>query len=143
VSEVSSGTQGTELRERPLGEVAQDLTRDLSLLVRQEVELAKSEMAQKGRVAAPGLGMIGGAGVVGLMAAGAVTAFLILALSIVLDEWLSAMIVGLALAGAAYVLAKRGKERVAEAGSPLPEQTIETVKEDVEWTKTRATSARK
>jgi hypothetical protein len=53
------------------------------------------------------------------------------------------MIVGLALAGAAYVLAKRGKERVAEAGSPLPEQTIETVKEDVEWTKTRATSARK
>jgi hypothetical protein len=140
---MSSPNQGTELRERPLGEVAQDLTRDLSLLVRQEVELAKSEMAQKGRVAAPGLGMIGGAGVVGLMAAGAVTAFLILALSIVLDEWLSAMIVGLALAGAAYVLAKRGKERVAEAGSPLPEQTIETVKEDVEWTKTRATSARK
>ena len=51
--------------------------------------------------------------------------------------------VGLALAGAAYVLAKQGKERVEEAGSPLPEQTIETVKEDVEWAKTRATSARK
>ena len=138
-----SGNQGTELRERPLGEVAQDLTRDLSLLVRQEVELAKAEMAKKGRVAAPGLGMIGGAGVVGLMAAGAFTALLILALSIVLDEWLSALIVGVALAGTAYVLAKQGKERVDEAGSPLPEQTIETVKEDVEWAKTRATSARK
>jgi hypothetical protein len=143
VSAVSGGNQGTELRERPLGEVAQDLTRDLSLLVRQEVELAKAEMAKKGRVAAPGLGMVGGAGVVGLMAAGALTAFLILALSIVLDAWLSALIVGAALAGAAYVLAKRGKERVEEAGSPLPEQTIETVKEDVEWAKTRATSARK
>jgi cbb3-type cytochrome oxidase subunit 3 len=140
---MSSGNQGPELRERPLGEVAQDLTRDLSLLVRQEVELAKAEMAKKGRVAAPGLGMIGGAGLVGLMAAGAFTAFLILALSIVLDEWLSALILGVALAGAAYVLAKQGKERVEEAGSPLPEQTIETVKEDVEWAKTRATSARK
>jgi hypothetical protein len=51
--------------------------------------------------------------------------------------------VGVALAGAAYVLAKQGKERVEEAGSPFPEQTIETVKEDVEWAKTRATSARK
>jgi hypothetical protein len=140
---VSSGNERTGLRERPLSEVAQDLTRDLSLLVRQEVELAKSEMAKKGRVAGPGLGMIGGAGVIGLMAAGALTAFLILALSIVLDEWLSALIVGVALAGAAYALAKQGKERVEEAGSPLPEQTIETVKEDVEWAKTRATSARK
>jgi Putative Actinobacterial Holin-X, holin superfamily III len=143
VSDVSGRDEGTELRERPLGEVARDLTQDLSLLVRQEVELAKAEMAQKGRVAAPGLGMIGGAGVVGLMAAGALTAFLILGLSIVLDEWLSALIVGVALAGAAYVLAKRGKERVEEAGSPVPEQTIETVKEDLEWAKTRATSARK
>ena len=140
---MSSNDQGTELRERPLGEVARDLTRDLSLLVRQEVELAKSEMAEKGRVAAPGLGMIGGAGVVGLMAAGALTAFLVLVLSIVLDEWLAALLVGLVLAAVAFLLAKQGKERVEEAGSPLPEQTIETVKEDVEWAKTRATSARR
>jgi cbb3-type cytochrome oxidase subunit 3 len=140
---MSSNNQGTELRERPLGEVARDLTRDLSLLVRQEVELAKSEMAQKGRVAAPGLGMIGGAGVVGLMAAGALTAFLVLVLSIVLDEWLAALLVGLVLAAVAFLLAKQGKERVEEAGTPVPEQTIETVKEDVEWAKNRATSARK
>jgi cbb3-type cytochrome oxidase subunit 3 len=140
---MSSNDQGTELRERPLGEVARDLTRDLSLLVRQEVELAKSEMAKKGRVAAPGLGMIGGAGVVGLMAAGALTAFLVLVLSIVLDEWLAALLVGLVLAAVAFLLAKQGKERVEEAGTPVPEQTIETVKEDVEWAKNRATSARK
>ena len=140
---MSSNEQGTQLRERPLGEVARDLTRDLSLLVRQEVELAKSEMAEKGRVAAPGLGMIGGAGVVGLMAAGALTAFLILVLSIVLDEWLAALLVGLILGAVAFLLAKQGKERVEEAGTPVPEQTIETVKEDVEWAKNRATSARK
>jgi hypothetical protein len=110
--------------------------------VRQEVELAKAEMTQKGRIAAPGLGMIGGAGVAGLMAAGALTAFLILVVSIFLPEWASALIVGAALAAVAFVLAKQGKERVGEAGAPVPEQTIETVKEDVEWAKTRATSAR-
>ena len=138
-----STNRGAELRERPLGEVARDLTRDVTLLVRQEVALAKAEMAQKGRVAAPGLGMIGGAGVVGLMAAGALTAFLIIGGSIFLPEWLSALIVGAVLAAVAYVLVKQGKERVEEAGAPVPEQTIETVKEDVEWAKTRATSARK
>jgi VIT1/CCC1 family predicted Fe2+/Mn2+ transporter len=133
----------TERREQPLGEVARDLTRDLSLLVRQEVELAKAEMSQKGRAAAPGIGMLGGAGVVALAAAGAITAFLILVLALFLPEWLAALIVGVVLAGVAYVLLKTGKERVEEAGKPVPEQTIETVKEDVEWAKTRASSARR
>lgn len=140
---MSDHNGGTQLRDRPLGEIAQALTRDVSLLVRQEVELAKAEMKQKGRVAAPGLGMIGGAGVVGLMAAGALTAFMILVLALFLDAWLAALIVGAALAGAAYLLAKQGAGRVARAGSPIPEQTIETVKEDMEWAKIRATSARK
>jgi len=139
----SNGDSTSELRERPIGEVAKDLTRDLSLLVRQEIDLAKSEMAQKGRVAAPGLGMIGAAGVAGLMAAGAITAAAILVLAIFLAEWLAALIVGAGLAAAAYVMARQGKERVEQAGSLLPEQTIENVKEDVEWAKNRATSARK
>ena len=143
MSTVSSNNQDAELRERPLGEIARDLTRDVSLLMRQEVELAKAELTQKGRTAAPGLGMIGGAGVVGLMAAGALTAFLVLVLSVFLPEWASALIVGAVLAAAAYLLVKQGKERVEEAGAPIPKQTIETVKEDVEWAKTRATSARK
>ena len=52
------------------------------------------------------------------------------------------LIVGAALAAVAFVLVKQGKERVGEAGAPIPEQTIEAVKEDVEWAKTRATSAR-
>jgi VIT1/CCC1 family predicted Fe2+/Mn2+ transporter len=132
-----------DLRDRPLGEVARDLTKDLSLLVRQEIELAKAEMSQKGRTAAPGIGMLGGAGVVALAAAGALTAFLILVLAIFLPEWLAALIVAAVLGGVAYLLMKQGKERVEEAGKPVPEQTIETVKEDVEWAKTRASSARK
>jgi len=131
------------LRERPIGEIAGELTRDLSLLVRQELELAKAEMAQKGKTAVPGLEMLGAAGAAGLVAAGALTASAVLVLAIFLPSWLAALVVGAVLAAAAYLLAKRGKEQVAKAGAPIPEQTIETVKEDMEWAKTRATSARK
>ena len=131
-----------ELRDRPLAEVAKNLTSDVSLLVRQEIELAKAEMAQKGRTAAPAIGMFGGAGIVALCAAGALTAFAVLVFSIFLPEWAAALIVGAVLAAVAVALVRQGKERVAEAGKPIPEQTIETVKEDVEWTKTRASSAR-
>ena len=100
-------------------------------------------MTAKGRAAAPGLGMIGAAFVAGLMAAGAMTACAVIVLAIFLPDWLSALLVGAALATAAYGLATRGKKTVARAGSPVPEQTIETVKEDVEWAKTRAASARR
>jgi len=139
----SESDMQSDQRERPIAEVAKDLTSDLSLLVRQEIELAKAEMAEKGRTAAPGLGMFGGAGVFGLCAAGALTGCLVLLLSLFLADWAAALIVGVVLAAVAFVLARQGKERVADAGKPVPEQTIETVKEDVEWAKTRASSARK
>lgn len=138
-----STPQMDDLHERPIGEVASALTRDLSLLIRQELELAKAEMREKGRIALPGLGMMGAAGVVGLLAAGALTAFVILLLSLFLDEWLAALLTALALAGVAAALALAGKERVEEVGSPLPEQTIETMKEDAEWMKEQARSARR
>jgi uncharacterized membrane protein YqjE len=131
-----------QLRDRPLGEVAKNLTSDVSLLVRQEIELAKAEMGQKARTAAPGIGMFGGAAIVALCAAGALTAFAVLVFSIFLPEWAAALIVGAVLAALAVVLVRQGKQRVADAGKPIPEQTIETVKEDVEWKKTRASSAR-
>jgi hypothetical protein len=140
---VTRNEKDNELRERPIGEVAKELTSDLSLLVRQEIELAKAEMAQKGRTAAPGLGMFGGAGIVALCAAGAITAFLVLVFSLFLPDWAAALIVGAVLAAIASLLIRQGKERVADAGKPVPEQTIETVKEDVKWAKTRASSARK
>ena len=134
--------QANDLHERPIGEVAAALTRDLSLLVRQELELAKAEMREKGKVALPGLGMMGAAGVVALLAGGALTAFIVLALSLFLDDWLAALITGVGLAGLAAALALAGKERVEEMGTPLPEQTIETIKEDAAWMKEQAKSGR-
>ena len=132
-----------DLRDRPVGEVAGLLTRDLSLLIRQELELAKSEMRDKGRVVLPGIGLMGGGLVAALCAVGALTAFVILVLALFLDAWLAALLTGLVLLAVAGMLAWAGKKRVEEAGTPLPEQTIDTVKEDVGWMKDRAQSARR
>ena len=140
---MSTNGSPEELRDKPIGEVASDLTRDISLLVRQEIALARAEITEKGKAAGPGLGMIGGAGLLGLMAVGAATACAVLVLALFLPGWLAALIVALVLTGVAYVLAKRGKEQVQSVGAPIPTQTIETIKEDLEWAKTRATSARK
>ena len=133
----------TDLRERPIGEIANELMRDVSLLVRQEVELAKAEMREKGRVALPGIGMIGGAGLVGLCAAGSLTTFLVLALATFLDAWLAALLVGVGLGLAAAGLWLAGQERVEDAGRPIPEETIENVKEDAQWVKEHARSGRR
>ena len=136
--------EGNEaMRQRPMGEIAKDLTSDVSLLVRQEIELAKAEMAQKGRKAAPGLAMLAGAALVVLCALGALTACLVLAFSLFLPDWAAALVVGALLAAVGYGLVQLGRGRLAEAGKPVPEETIETVKEDVAWAKTRASSARK
>ena len=106
-------------------------------LARQEMQLARAEMAEKGRKAVPGIGMVGAAGAVGLLAAGALTACLILALDGIMPNWLAALLVGLAYAALAAGLYYAGKARVQEAGPLVPEQTVETIKEDVEWAKTQ------
>jgi len=131
------------LRERPLGEVAKELTSDLSLLVRQEIQLARAELTQQARSAVPAVAMFAGAAVAALCALGAVTAFLVLLFSLFLDSWLAALVVTLLLAAVAGVLALQGKKILARATQKPPlEETIETVKEDVQWVKTRASSAR-
>ena len=135
-------TPPEELRERPIGDLVKQLAGQTSTLVRQELDLAKAELAEKGRVAGKGAGLLGGAAAVGLLAAGALTACLILALSEVVPDWLAALIVALVLGAVAGVLALQGRNRMRAATPPVPQQTVETVKEDVEWAKTRTPSAR-
>ena len=112
-------------------------------LARQELQLARAEMADKGRKAAPGIGMVGAAGAVALLAAGALTACLILALDGTMANWLAALLVGAVYAMLAVGLYLAGKARVQEAGPLVPEQTVETIKEDVEWAKTQIGSENK
>jgi Putative Actinobacterial Holin-X, holin superfamily III len=135
-------TPPDELRERPIGDLVKQLAGQTSTLVRQELDLAKAEMSQKATVAGKGAGLLGGAAVVGLLAAGSLTACLILALSEVIPDWLAALIVALVMGAIAAVLALQGRNRIRAATPPVPEQTVETVKEDVEWAKTQRPSAR-
>ena len=140
---MSTEAQGNgNLREQPIGELLKQLSQETTTLVRQELELAKAEMAQKGKKAGKGAGMFGGAGVVGFLALGALTAALILALDTGMKAWLAALIVGLVYAAIAGVLALTGKKEVQQATPPVPEQTVESVKEDVQWAKTQTPSAR-
>jgi len=138
----SSGSHTDDLRDRPIGELLKELANETTTLVRQELDLAKAEMREKAGKAGPGFGMWGAAGVAGLLALGSLTAFLILALDGAMPNWLAALIVGLVYSAIAGVLYVRGKHRVEEAGSPVPEKTIETVKEDVQWAKHPTTSAK-
>ena len=77
------------------------------------------------------------AGAAALTALGTLTAFVVLALSEVMDAWLAALIVGAAWVLVAAGLYFAGRERVSEAGPLVPEQTMESVKEDVEWAKSQ------
>jgi len=132
---VSAVDNGQDLREQPVGELLKQLAGETTTLMRQELELAKAEMREKAGKAGPGFGMWGAAGVVGLASLGALTAFFVLALDGAMPNWLAALIVAVVYGAIAGVLYGRGKRRVDEAGSPVPEQTIESVKEDVQWAK--------
>jgi uncharacterized membrane protein YqjE len=132
----------SDLRERPTSELLRQLSDQTTALVRQEIELAKLEFREKGKKAGIGAGMFGGAGLFGLYAVGALTATIILALATFLPGWVSALIVTVVYGAIAGILALRGKSQVREATPPMPQQAVETTKEDVRWVKTRAQSAR-
>ena len=120
-----------------MSELFKHLSDDLSTLVRQELKLAQAEMTDKGKKAGIGAGMLGGAGLVGVLALATLTTFFIALLATAMAVWLAALIVTVMYAAAAGALALIGKNRVSEATPPVPDQTVETVKEDVQWAKTQ------
>jgi uncharacterized membrane protein YqjE len=132
-----------ELRDNSIGELVKDLANQTSTLVRQEIELAKAELTDRGKRAAKGAGMLGAGAAVGLLALGALTAVLIAALDLAMPTWLAALIVTVVYAAIAGVLIQIGRKQVQEAAPPVPEETIDSVKEDVQWAKTRMRSATK
>ena len=130
----------TNPRERGIGELVKDLASQTSTLVRQEIQLAQAEVTQKGKVAGKGVGLLAGAAVFGLLALGALTAGLIALLDKAMATWVAALIVMALWAVVAFVLAKAGQKALQQATPPAP-QTIETVKEDIQWAKTQTGSA--
>jgi hypothetical protein len=130
----------THVRDASVGELLGRLARDSGILVRQEVALARAELKQKARVAGPAAGMFGAAYVVGMLAATSATAAIVLLLALVMPAWLAATIVAIIYAIVAVVLVQQGRDRLREAMPPVPQQTIETIKEDVEWVKSQKRS---
>jgi hypothetical protein len=128
------------LRERPIGDLMRQLAQETSTLVRQELDLAKAEMTQKGKRAGVGIGQLGAAGVAGLYALGALTAAVIALLGMYIHVWIAALIVAIIYAAIAGVLALTGRKRLQEAVPPKPDQAIQSTKEDVQWAKNQMRS---
>jgi MFS family permease len=136
---VNTATAG-DSRDRPIGDLVKDLSSQTSTLVRQEIELARAELQQKGKLAGKGAGMLGAAAIAALLALGALTAGLIALLDTAMATWVAALIVMALWAIVALVLAKAGQKSLQKATPPAP-QTVETVKEDIQWAKNPTGSA--
>jgi hypothetical protein len=135
---VGDGGKAPPVQERSTGELVQSLSEQVSVLVRDELKLAQLEVTRKGKQAGAGLGMLGGSGVIALYGVGCLLACAIIALSGVVAAWLAALIVGAALLAAAAAADLMGKGRLQKATPPVPEETVGSIKTDVEEIKERA-----
>src|ERR671915_1584255 len=121
--------------ERSVGELVQQLSQHTTTLIRQELQLAQTELQEKGKRVGIGAGMFGGAGLVALYGVGALVAAAIIGIGTLLEPWIAAVIVGAVLLVVAGVLALTGRKQVERGTPPLPEQAIESAKRDVDEVK--------
>lgn len=136
--ERSSTTQLGDDQEHSSGDLVKMMSEQVSVLIRDEMELARLEMTSKGKQAALGAGMFGASGVVAVYGVGCLLACAIIAISGVVAAWLAALIVGAALLAAAGCAALLGRRRLQKAAPPVPEQAVADVKADIEEIKERA-----
>ncbi|MFF9409661.1 phage holin family protein [Streptomyces anandii] len=124
--------------ERSVGELVHQATEQLSELVRQEMTLARVELAQKGRRMGRGGGMLGAAGAIGYVGLIALAATVIAAISLALPVWAAALIVTGGLFAIAGLLALAGRAQLRRATPPKPEEALGSVRADVEEIRERA-----
>lgn len=123
-------------QETSLGELFGELTRETKQLVRQEVQLAKIELKESATRMGKGAGLIGAGAILGIGATLALLTALIALLATFMAVWLSALIVAIVIGAVGYMLVNRGVNAL-KTTELAPRQTIETVREDVVWLKTR------
>jgi Putative Actinobacterial Holin-X, holin superfamily III len=128
---------------RSVADLLKQASDQTATLVRQELELAKAELAVKGKQVGLGAGMFGGAGVFGFYAFGALTAAIILALGLAMTGWLAGLIVAVVYGAIAGVLALQGKRNVQAGTPPVPEQSVQSVKADLQSTKQHVREGRR
>jgi len=124
--------------ERSASEIVQDVVRDMGDVVRGEVRLAKAELSEKASQAGKAGGYYGVAALCGLMGFACLVLAGVAGLALVMPVWLAALLVSvflLCVAGAAYF---GGKAKMSEI-NPVPERTVQTIKDDIQWAKHRTT----
>ena len=122
-------------RDAPVGDLLQTAKEEGANIVGQELKLAKAEMADKAKHVGIGAGMFGGAGYVASLAGIALTLCVIYALGEAMALWLAALITTVLLGAVAAVLALTGRKRIQKAGPPIPEQTVDSVKQTIQTVK--------
>ena len=127
----TTGATGSSDAPGSTGELVSRLSQEVSDLVRDEMRLAQAEVSTKAKGLGVGAGMLSGAGLIALYAVGVLIATAILALALVLDAWLAALIVAIVLLAVAGVVGLLGKNRVSAAAPPVPTETLDSVKQDV------------
>ena len=120
-----------------LAELLHRLSTDYSVLARQELMLAKAEMGEKGKHAGVGIGLGAGVLVAAMLALGTLTAFLVAAIAVALPVWAAALIVTVLWIVVGGLLAFAARSQLNRARPLMPELTVKTVKEDVQWAKTQ------
>jgi hypothetical protein len=125
----------TAAREPSTTELVGRLSEQSSRLIRDELRLAQAELTAKAKHAGAGAGLFSAAGVLALFGFGVLIATAILALALALAAWLSALIVAVVILLAAGIAALVGKKQIQEVGPAVPEQTIDSVKRDVQEVK--------
>ena len=122
--------------ERSIGELFGELSQDVTMLVKQEAQLAKTEMQQKLSKVTTDLVSLATGGVVLLIGGLALTAALILLLvhPVGLDPWLAALIVGGVFGLIGWMMVQRGLTNLKRI-DPTPRRTVESIKDDIQWAK--------
>jgi Putative Actinobacterial Holin-X, holin superfamily III len=128
---------GTDVTQHSVGELVKEVTSDLTKLFNQELALAKLEMSNEAKKAGKTAGAYGGAGVAGYFAVLFASLTLMFALATLFDSFTwAALVVTVLWAVAGAVLYSRAKKTAAQI-NPKPEMTVQTLKEDAQWAKTR------
>ncbi|MEV0586534.1 phage holin family protein [Nonomuraea sp. NPDC050310] len=125
-------------KSKSTSELIGELSEHLTTLVRQELTLARLELARKGRRAGFGAGLLGAAGMTAFLGGATLVATVVLLLALVLPAWAATAIVAAVLLAVAAVLGLAGRAQVAKATPPVPEETIASVKADLDEVKGRA-----
>jgi type IV secretory pathway TrbD component len=120
--------------DRSLGELFSELSQETTTLIRQEVQLAKTEMSQKASRVGKDVGFMAAGGAVAYAGLLAIIAGVIALLGLVIPLWLSALLVGLVVAAVGYFLVRKGLDALKQEDL-APRETIQTLKEDKQWAK--------